>query len=158
MPMLGRSAVTALYSDIFQQLDLADEGVDAAGGFTLVLDQSVEVRVDYDDEDALIWLTTPLTPLPKELAPQLLTQMLRLNLVVTAGQPARVMDAETGTVFIQSRIDEARVDFAAFEAALARHLEAAEATRSELQAAGPAGEGAPPPPVGDAARYQVIWG
>ena len=150
--MPSRSSVAILYSDIFDQLGIEDDDTLESDGFRLVLDDDVDIRIDFDDEDELIWLTTPLSPIPVEQAERILPRLLRLNLDSAADGCARAIDPGSGAVFVQSRIEGDTLHFADFEAALRRHLEAVEATGREL-AAPPAPDDLLPPP-----GATITWG
>jgi hypothetical protein len=137
--MPSRSSAALLFAEIFAHFgagmqDGASSHSEDARSFRLVLAHDVSVRVDYDDEDELIWLTTPLIVESSKALESWLPALLRLNYTGTAQGLARSIDPDTGAVFLQSRLEGTVVHFADFEVALNVHVEAIGLTRRQIEA------------------------
>jgi Tir chaperone protein (CesT) family len=156
--MPNESAVSVLYEEIFEYFGMQPDGYGGTPGFKLVFDDDRKVRVDYDGEDEIVWLTTPFAPAPRETLHRLLPKLLQLNFASAAERIAYGFDPDSGIVLLQSRVDGADVHFPDFEAALRRHLEIIGAARNELGAAGDGGASTQAFEDLPASAEPVIWG
>ena len=166
--MPSRSCAALLFAELQAHLGVeAPNGAISSphdvAGFTLVFENNTSVRVDYDEEDELIWLTTPIFPPSSTDAERWLPALLELNCAGAAHGLARTFDLDSGAVFLQSRIERTAVRVADFEEILTAHLQAVELTERGITT--PAAEGAESTPAGPGPAEHglpsagpLIWG
>lgn len=157
--MLEKSTAAVLFQDIFGYVGLEPDKDAGTDSFALHFEGDTQVRVDYDEEDGVLWLTTPLAPVSVEAAVRLVPALLRSNFDTAEEGRSRAFDVASGSIIVQSRIENTFAQLADFEVAMTRHLEAVADTQSEIAAAQadqthPAAQS----DAGQPANMPIIWG
>jgi hypothetical protein len=133
--MPNETSASILYGEIFARMGVMDTPA-GTNSFELLLARGSKVRIDYDPEDELIWMTTAYAALPEEGLEQLLPRLLRLNHACTLPGAVYGLDAGLTAVLVQSRLEGDAPSLADFDAVLQRHLESVDATEREFDSLG----------------------
>lgn len=126
--MPSRSAAAALHAEVLALFGVELESPGDAPPFAFHAGE-VEIRVAYEPEARLIWLTTTLEPIAVEHAPSVLPALLRWNFPNVREGRACSMDCDSAVPILQSWISRPDVHLGVFEEVADRHIAAVGAIR-----------------------------
>jgi hypothetical protein len=121
--MPSRLAAAALYAEVLALFGVRLEDPCDPEPFTFHADE-VEIRVAYEEQRRLIWLTTVLEPIDVEHAPSLLPALLRWNFGNVREGMACSMDCDSAVPIVQSWIARPDAHLGEFEDVAGRHVTA----------------------------------